>query len=404
MKRDMTEIRDYTWPVTSVNREDYEAAKECIVRISEIQKKIIIFGAGIRGCMLYKVFERYQCPVYAFTDNNQEKWGGFIFEKQIIPVSELQKMRNDVIVVISVENGYSIKAQVEAMGYTEGLDYFFIYTRSYDWYMRQFHEKMSNHTLVMGDCGLLTISMNDKIDLTLGDMLIKDWTDSPVKVLAMHGIGMRAHYNVLKTQLFMGMKPKRIILMVNFDTMTGKQHLLPRSQHPDLIDRIQEESACTDPELLEYVKVTRERFENIQVEFFTSAEGNAAEKDDNQKRLYFMLNYMYNLKMDNEGVQYLFRIIALAHQQGIQLIPYIPPVNYMLAEKVVGDAFFEKYNRNREKMKSWLEERNVRCLDMSYDLKDNEFAEVTTADETCNYEGRYKMMRIMQDNLDMNER
>lgn len=396
--------RDYTWPVTSVNREDFIAATECAAKLKNGNKPIVIFGAGIRGCMVFKIFKKEKCEITAFSDNNMEKWGGVVCGKEIISPDMLYKMRGQVRVVISVENGHSIKTQLEEHGFKENLDYFYLYTNSYDWYMEQFHLPLKEHLLVLGDCGFLTISMMDKNDETLGDLIIKKFGPNKTKVLAMHGLGMRAHYNVLKTQLYLGWKPKRIIIMVNFDTFTGKQHLLPRSQHTDLIKRIWEESNFNDQELLEYVKLTKKRFNNVQTEFFINGELDKNRKDINNKnKLYFRLNYMYKLNKQNEGVQYLLKIINICLRENIQVIPYIPPVNYKLAEKFWGNIFLEKYNYNLNLIKNLISEKGISILDMSYLLVPNEFAEINTPDETCNFAGRCKILEQLVNNLCLNK-
>ena len=90
----------------------------------------------------------------------------------------------------------------------------------------------------MGDCGITDLSIKDINRANLGDMLSERAGKNAVKVLAIHAMGMRAYYTIFKAHCEYVYKPKNIVLMVNMEVFTGKQHLLPRSQHAALIERI----------------------------------------------------------------------------------------------------------------------------------------------------------------------
>ena len=91
-----------------------------------------------------------------------------------------------------------------------------------------------------------------------------------VKLLTMHGMGLPSFYHVLKAQINCGMQPGIVVVMLNFETLTGKQHLLPRSQHTKLIREICKVSPDPDGQLAAYARLTEERVKNIQAEFFTT--------------------------------------------------------------------------------------------------------------------------------------
>ena len=95
---------------------------------------------------------------------------------------------------------------------------------------------------------------------------------------------------------------------------------------------------------------------------------------------------------------YLFKILDLSKTAGIKVMPYIPPANYEYAEKIVGASFLRQYEDNLQKMKSWIKEKGPDVLDMSYLLSSDRFADVTTIDESANYQGRVKIMEAIKEN------
>ena len=65
----MVEAKNFAWPVTSVNREDYDALMECMIRNEGTWEKIVIFGAGIRGTEFSVVLKEKGYKNIFFVDN-----------------------------------------------------------------------------------------------------------------------------------------------------------------------------------------------------------------------------------------------------------------------------------------------------------------------------------------------
>ena len=87
--------------------------------------------------------------------------------------------------------------------------------------------------------------------------------------------------------------------MLNFETLTGKQHLLPRSQHTKLMQVVSELAPDPDGELKRYYQLTQERVNNVQTEFFTTDKFSAGHNyagmiSDSASRVFFKLHYMYD--------------------------------------------------------------------------------------------------------------
>ena len=192
------------------------------------------------------------------------------------------------------------------------------------------------------------------------------------------------------------MIPKILVIMINMDTLTGKQHLLPRSQHEELLRMVYEKAHVDSKEYEEYLEIVHERKKNLQAEFFTTNKfGKRDVPSDAKSKVYFRVNYLYELDVETEGIQYLKKIIQLARENNIKVIPFVPPVNYELGERIFGADFNKRYAKNVNKIESIERENDLELLEMSYSLKQNEFAQPDTPDETANDAGRKKVAEIL---------
>lgn len=83
-------------------------------------KKCVMFGAAGNGERLYsKVCQRYE--VIAYTDNNQQKWGGYCNSKEIVPPDDLKKLQYDIVAITSMPGLESIRGQLLSMGLDESI-------------------------------------------------------------------------------------------------------------------------------------------------------------------------------------------------------------------------------------------------------------------------------------------
>lgn len=397
----MDEVRNYAWPVTAISKENFNAIVNCVRHHKELfgEKTILIFGAGIRGAEISVILESIGCTNIIFTDNNEEKWGGVIDKYPIISVREALDLRGEAVYLISVEEGDPICEQLTAEGLREDVDYFFPKPDLYERFMREFKRKMQNEILVMGDCMFEVISFMDKNKDSLTEIMQDKLGYENVKLLTMHGMGLPSFYHVLRGQLNCGMKPKVLVVMLNFETLTGKQHLLPRSQHTKLIRQVWESSPDPTGELEKYTAVTEERVKNVQAEFFTTNKFSAKKRENNNRgaisdsasKVFLKLNYMYRLNPGIESIQYLTKIMELAKKENFMVLPFVPPVNYERGIELFGDRFEEAYKYNYDILESIVSAGGFRLLNLSHICTKEQFADLTTPDETTNFEGRMKV-------------
>lgn len=394
-------IKNFAWPITAISKESYLTVTDCVKQHNDLfsNRDILIFGAGIRGAEIAVILEGEGYSNILFTDNNSEKWGGVIDKFPIISVEAALKQRDKVVYMVSVEEGEPICRQLEQNGLQRDVDFFFPKTDLYQRFIKEFERDMHDEILVMGDCMFEVISFDDEKKESLTEIMQQKLGNQNVKHLTMHGMGLPTFYHMLKAQINNGMKPGIFVVMLNFETLTGKQHLLPRSQHTELVKKVAEISSDPDGELQRYVKVVEERVHNVQAEFFTTDKFSANKGSNNQKgqisdnaaKVFLKLNYMYRLNPEIESIQYLKKIMGMAHEYGFKVLPFVPPVNYERGTELFGDKFEAAYSNNLELLRNIVHEGGFSLLDLSHICPKELFAHTTTPDETTNYYGRDKI-------------
>jgi len=95
---------NFAWPVTTVCKYDLRAFENFLQQYGGLLKgkKIVIFGAGIRGTQYSLFLKRFGYRDILFTDNNMEKVGGRINEFPIIPADEVAGMKNEIVILVSL--------------------------------------------------------------------------------------------------------------------------------------------------------------------------------------------------------------------------------------------------------------------------------------------------------------
>lgn len=383
----MADSKNYAWTVSTSSKEVYDYFTSMVQRMgNELrQKEIVVFGAGIRGTLLAIILERLGYSEFCFTDNNNQKWGGNINGHAIVPVEEICQKRGKVFILIALEGCQHIVEQLKDKAFVQESDFVSLDTSLYSLYMNEFHRKTNGKILLMGDCGMTHISLEEKKKQNMAEILKDKLGESSIKILAMHGMGMGAYYHILKTYGQIYGYPKVMVLMTNFEVFTGKQHLLPRSQHVELL-RMVHALRPEDNEFRAYIEQAEQRAQNLQVEIVGDKIGDYIER----AKLYIRLNYMYRLRTENENIQYLRKILQLLQEKKVNVITFIPPVNYQLAGRLELTNFKERYEANVGILTGILSEYDCKILNLAYLLTENEFAATMTVDETANYAGRYK--------------
>lgn len=392
----MTEKINYAWPVTSENASVYNYFLKKIDKIKGnlIDKRISIFGSGIRGCCILKILEMNGFKNIIFIDNNTEKQNNLINDYDIVSFEEALNYKQEQVFLVSPEGCNKIHDQLREAGLQENKEWFSFSVSAYDSYIEEYKRPLQDYLLVMGDCAFTHIALDDSNFDSLGTMIRNKAGEASCKVLDMHGMGQQAYYHIAHSLIERKEKPSAFLLLLMIETMAPKVPIMPRTQHPWLIKSLSDIS--NNREFSEYAKLTQERFDRFQVEAFSSFD-NKIGKDTEKEKLYMNINYLFKFRETTEGVVYLKKTIRMMNEENIPVILYIPPVNYFQGERLFGADFKQKYETNFIKLYETLEKDNLKyeVVDASYLLELDDFAAPNTIDETCNYNGRLKSIRYL---------
>lgn len=394
----MSEKMNYAWPVTSENAIVYNYFLQKVEAIKDIlkHKRIVIFGAGIRGCCLLKILEKQGFQNIIFVDNNIEKQGNLIFNYDIVSFETALNDNMEQVFLVTPEGGYKIYDQLKEAGLKEAQDWFSFSVSAYDNYLQEYQRPLNDHLLVMGDCAFTHIALDDQNFDSLGDMIRDKVGADRCKVLDMHGMGQQAYYHIARSLVESGEKPSAFLLLLMIETMAPKVPIMPRTQHPELIKSIVSLAKNPNKEFAEYADLTQKRFDRFQVEAFASFDDKVNQE---KEKLYMDVNYLFKFRETTEGVVYLKRTVKMMNEENIPVVLYIPPVNYFQGERLFGVDFKKNYELNFLKLYETLDKENLRyeVADASYLLELDDFAAPNTIDETCNYNGRIKLIQYLSD-------
>ena len=394
----MSVEKDYTWPVSSFAKAEYDSFCQEISRQKEnmYNKLLYIFGAGIRGCMFLKFFKTIGMEIAGFIDNNEKKCAGGVIEQySILSLEEVLRNNNsEIFIVISVENGEGIAEQLEKANLKVNKDFCHIGSYLYETFEDHFFDKRQNHKIVMGDCILTQVAFDDISYKTLSELI--EEKISNVKILGMHGMPMATFYHLLRLQIKLGMRPCKLILFVNMVMFDGKKDILPRAQHPLLLMNIQKRLPFKDEEFEKYVKQASDRFQKFNTDIFVKGKKQSDRRRNEQiQKMHFQMNYMYQLDKDNESLIYLQKIAQLTNESGIDLLLYIAPINYERGGELIGKGIVEKHQEHMKLIHSILQPYEYQICDVALKLKKESFATQDTTNEVTNWEGRLKEVELL---------
>lgn len=389
----MNEKQNFAWPVTTFAKYDYDVVKKWVEEYGSLleEKQIVIFGAGIRGTLFLNFLQDFGYNDILFTDNNPVKVGGTVYKCPIVSYEEVVQKKEEVVVVVSIENATTVKEQLVKSGFVENQNFFYLESNLYKNFIDGFLEKKETKNLAMGCCAFTDIAKTDVDQRSLAELIRAEMGESCTKALAVHAMGMRGYYHILHAYMNFMQKPENVVIMIHFDALTGKQHMLPRSQNAPLIRELCGVVNHQDAELEEYAEVTQARFDNFTMDCFTSSKENMSrisqEKND---RLVFRINYMYQLNWEIEPMVYMKKIIRLCKENKINLLFFIPPVNSEYAQELLGSAFREKYDANVASLREFIGSE-VPVLDFSDIASREEFAQRNTVDEIVKFDARKRI-------------
>ena len=130
--------------------------------------------------------------------------------------------------------------------------------------------------------------------------------------------------------------------------------------------------------------------QNLQMEIFTGPE-KTQPVTDAKARNYFRLNYLYNLNIQTEGLEYLRKFFS-------------GPVKISICKfwlRLFATCTYSSnsgeggYGDNVKKVRELVEAAKLHLLDLSYSLDASLFSTPTTVTETSNSSGREKVADLL---------
>lgn len=383
--------KDFSWPVNGMDYENYEAFCTWFTQYEPIinERQLIIWGAGSRGTGFATLMRKMGFDKFLFVDSSPRIWGGCICGTDIIEPDKLEQYRERVILV-SPENSGEIEKYLNSHNYKKDEDYFLIQTRTYEAYIEEFLRPYGKKTLILGSCEFSAISLDDKDFRSMREMLFEKLGKDTTKILAIHGIGLRAQYHILHAQIMSGMVPERLLLQISIDTLVAKDHLFPHTQHAKLLKMIVDTQNKPSNEFLEYVSIAEERSRNP---FMNPFEGFGTGMVKAKIRNYYTYYYMADLEENAEGLAYLKKILDEASANDIEVIPFVLPVNYQLAKELLADEFDTKYKHTLDIVQEVTDANGL--LNLSYALDSELFAWPEAPNASLNDQGREKIAEML---------
>ncbi|MDK2585828.1 glycosyltransferase [Romboutsia sedimentorum] len=111
---------------TNAKLKNYEMPEDTIYKIKELQeeinklsngkaKRICIFGTGQWGKRLHYELKSKLISVQYFSDNNKEKWGESFHDTACISPKDLEKQKEDTLVIVAIRTSEEILEQLKKL-------------------------------------------------------------------------------------------------------------------------------------------------------------------------------------------------------------------------------------------------------------------------------------------------
>ncbi len=202
----------------------------------------------------------------------------------------------------------------------------------------------------------------------------------------------------MQKQSALNARPEKFWLFVNFETLSEHHHLLPRVQHPDLAEMIQERSVGVGPDLREYIEAGRQRARNYKLEVqYSPRRTYVGEANDIEVQKEYAQKQLLNLiSIEYEECLYLSKILDICNKNEIDAAMVIVPINYQEAEELLGEDFKRIYKENINILSYIGSKYQSKFWDMSKLLEKRFFEARNTLQDGVKREGRQKIVNMLR--------
>lgn len=371
--------------------------------IEEIVKRntartIYIWGASVRGTLLGILLEQNGYLDFLYVDNDERKWGTNINGHLIISADKVKEVKGNGYIVVPVEHYAEIRLQLLSWNMVEGTDFYILKSDIYHDFCEEFFRQYNGKYLVFGESFLTCVLLDEEPKRSMTEDLYMAFGRENMKVLSIGCMGMEESYYYLQKQIALDMRPEKVWLFVNFETLSENHYRLPRVQHPNLAEMIQATSDGVEPDLSEYIELGRQRAQNYKLELqYSPRRTYVNEPDEVEVQEEYTRQQLLNIiSLEYEECLYLCKILAICNENVIDVSMIIVPVNYQRATELLGKDFEEVYKRNIDTLSYLGLEYNSKFWDMSELLEKQFFESRVTLQDGIKRGGRKKIIECLK--------
>ena len=382
-------MRDKELLIECIAKESYDNFFEVICETEELRRgrQIVIFGAGIMGMQFAYTLIQLGVENFIFCVNASDKWGSQLIDTFIKEPKYIENV-SQYFVFLAMENYEQCANQLEKMGYRLGETWINLTNCSGKRLLETFDRNDDAKILVLGDCSVSTVSVQEKDKVSIGELLEQIGT---TKVLALNGLYMREYYNILRLCKKKMPQLETVYLLLNVDVMSNRYFLYPKNQHSKIMKELYEKADVSDEEMREFIDIAVDREKKVGILDISSPnrQSNLTENEiENQRRVHMKLNFLYKISENTENMEYLDAMLDFCRINNIKITYVIMPINYEMGETYFGEEFKVRYNQIITVICRHIEKGRGEILDLSYLLTKKDFICIRSTNEGIRALGR----------------
>lgn len=373
------------WPILCAEKSLIESIENLIDNHKDIleQKKIYIWGAGVRGTVLGLLMEQNGLMDYEYIDGDPEKQGKSMSGHFIVSSECLEK--NNEFIIISIEQSEDVVILLKNMGYSKEKDYIVLKTTESKGYMEMIRNIEDGDNVVIGGSIFNAVGLSEQ-NKSLVDMILKMQETKPI-VLNCLSLGV-IFYTLKLLYVEYKKSPHKVIVFLSREMVSDVNHKLSRTQKVEILEKIYNQFRKKDYELEMYIQEAKVRAQNTYIEkCFSPVRGDDSEDVIvDSKKKYCMDEIMTGFEEKNESINYMKRIISITKAYHSEICFVWEPFNYEENKRYFGNGFSNIMQVYIDKLKKIIGDENM-LFDWSDLLNEQYFISLITINDALTFRG-----------------
>lgn len=378
------------WLLDYVEKGTYMAFRKQLTDILECrgEKALAVWGAGVRGIVAGIVLEELGLEEFFYIDNASEKQGKQIGGHSVVAFDMVDKAHT--CFVLSMEYQHGVKGFLETRGLKEGDDFWGLVSLEEDWMLDKLKRNTGSTCLVLGASVLNNIPLDEKDKMNLAENIEALLSES--KVLGVPNLSMEMMHYLMETELFQNASCKKVCILVDFKEFTTYHGKLPRTQKPELLQKLGVVAEGMGNTALKKRLETAYEKNLIQSEEYelenkyspNRMEGNLF--DRLRQYLEYSVKDVFHEECDE--IKDLIRILEFAEKRQVDVTIIIQPMNAELCRELCGEAFDKSYDEKRKLLQLLAKEYGANCIDAGELLSREHFITINSPNDVIRRKGR----------------